>query len=77
MMCSPAGRAAQRTIRQAQRAGALQATKISCSSRLRLFAWQIERRLSKEEILTRYLMLAPYGGNLEGVRAASLAYFGK
>ncbi|MGD9914819.1 MAG: penicillin-binding protein 1C [Rhizobiaceae bacterium] len=40
-------------------------------------AWQIERRLSKEEILQRYLVLAPYGGNLEGVRAASLAYFGK
>jgi penicillin-binding protein 1C len=40
-------------------------------------AWQIERRLSKDEILQTYLMLAPYGGNLEGVRAASLAYFGK
>ena len=40
-------------------------------------AIQIERRLSKREILERYLTLAPYGGNLEGVRAASLAYFGK
>ena len=40
-------------------------------------AVQIERLLSKDEILTRYLTLAPYGGNLEGVRAASLAYFGK
>ena len=40
-------------------------------------ALQIERRLSKTEILERYLMHAPYGGNLEGVRAASLAYFGK
>lgn len=40
-------------------------------------AVQIERRLSKKEILERYLTLAPYGGNLEGVRAASLAYFGK
>ena len=40
-------------------------------------ALQIERRLSKEEILQRYLTLAPYGGNLEGVRAASLAWFGK
>ena len=38
---------------------------------------QIERRLSKTEILERYLTLAPYGGNLEGVRAASLAWFGK
>lgn len=40
-------------------------------------AIQIERRLSKAEILDLYLQLAPYGGNLEGVRAASLAYFGK
>ena len=40
-------------------------------------ALQIERRLSKREILERYLTLAPYGGNVEGVRAASLAYFGK
>lgn len=42
-----------------------------------LRALQIERRLSKQEILELYLTLAPYGGNLEGVRAASLAYFGK
>ena len=42
-----------------------------------LRALQIERRLSKVEILERYLTLAPYGGNLEGIRAASLAYFGK
>jgi penicillin-binding protein 1C len=40
-------------------------------------AVEIERALSKDEILALYLGLAPYGGNLEGVRAASLAYFGK
>ncbi len=40
-------------------------------------AVQIERRLSKGEILDLYLTHAPYGGNLEGIRAASLAYFGK
>lgn len=40
-------------------------------------AIQIERVLSKREILERYLTLAPYGGNLEGVRAAALAWFGK
>ncbi len=33
--------------------------------------------LSKSEILSTYLTLAPYGGNIEGVRAASLSYFGK
>jgi penicillin-binding protein 1C len=38
-------------------------------------AIQIERRMSKREILAAYLTLAPYGGNLEGVRAASRAYF--
>ena len=42
-----------------------------------LRAWQIERRLSKREILEMYLTLAPYGGNLEGVRAASWRYFGR
>ncbi|KQO83619.1 penicillin-binding protein 1C [Rhizobium sp. Leaf262] len=40
-------------------------------------AWQIERRLSKQQIIDLYLNIAPYGGNLEGIRAASLAWFGK
>jgi penicillin-binding protein 1C len=40
-------------------------------------ALQIERRLSKDEILELYLTLAPYGGNIEGLRAASLVYFDK
>jgi penicillin-binding protein 1C len=40
-------------------------------------AFQIELRLGKDEILDAYLTLAPMGGNIEGVRAASLAYFGK
>jgi len=40
-------------------------------------ALALERRLSKPEILQLYLHLAPFGGNLEGVRAASLSYFGK
>ncbi len=40
-------------------------------------AVQLERRLSKREILALYLKLAPFGGNVEGVRAASLAYLGK
>jgi penicillin-binding protein 1C len=37
----------------------------------------LEHQLSKDQILTLYLNLAPYGGNIEGIRAASLAYFGK
>jgi penicillin-binding protein 1C len=40
-------------------------------------ARQLERRLSKDQILDLYLRLAPFGGNIEGVRAASLAYLGK
>jgi penicillin-binding protein 1C len=40
-------------------------------------AIQLEERYSKDEILSLYLTLAPFGGNLEGVRAASLSYFGK
>ncbi|TDR85204.1 penicillin-binding protein 1C [Enterovirga rhinocerotis] len=40
-------------------------------------AVELERRFSKGELLDLYLRLAPYGGTLEGVRAASLSYFGK
>jgi penicillin-binding protein 1C len=51
----------------------------SLSAKLRqiFWAWEIERRVTKTEVLDLYLGLAPYGGNLEGIRAASLAYFGK
>ena len=42
-----------------------------------LRALHLERKLSKDAILRLYLRLAPFGGNLEGVRAASVAYFGK
>ena len=40
-------------------------------------ALALERRLSKDQILQLYLHLAPYGGNLEGIRAATLSYLGK
>jgi len=40
-------------------------------------ALALERHHSKTEILNLYLKLAPFGGNLEGIRAASLAYFGR
>jgi penicillin-binding protein 1C len=40
-------------------------------------AWQLEGMMSKREVLELYMRLAPFGGNVEGVRAASLAYFGK
>jgi penicillin-binding protein 1C len=40
-------------------------------------ALEIEREVGRQGALDRYLTLAPFGGNLEGVRSASLAYFGK
>jgi penicillin-binding protein 1C len=51
----------------------------SLSAKLRQIvrALEIERQMSKDQILELYLALAPFGGNLEGIRAASIAYFGK
>ncbi|MGX1743869.1 penicillin-binding protein 1C [Bosea sp. NPDC055353] len=40
-------------------------------------AIELEQRFDKAGILDLYLRLAPFGGNLEGVRAASFAWFGK
>lgn len=40
-------------------------------------ALQLESQRSKDDLLEAYLNLAPYGGNLRGVEAASLRYFGK
>ena len=39
-------------------------------------ALQLEWHYTKPEILGIWLSLAPYGGNLEGVRAGSMAWFG-
>ncbi|GBU17968.1 MAG: penicillin-binding protein 1C [Methylobacterium sp. CG08_land_8_20_14_0_20_71_15] len=42
-----------------------------------LRAIELERRLGKRGVLELYLALAPYGGPVEGLRAASFAYFGR
>lgn len=42
-----------------------------------LRAIQLEVHFTKREILQMYYNLAPFGGNIEGVRAAALLYFGK
>ena len=42
-----------------------------------MWRWRFERKLTKREILQLYLTHAPFGGNLEGVRAATLSWFGK
>ncbi|MEN7550207.1 penicillin-binding protein 1C [Rapidithrix thailandica] len=39
-------------------------------------SFQLEWHYSKDEIFEMYLNLVPYGGNIEGVKAASLLYFG-
>ena len=39
-------------------------------------ALQLEAHLSKRDIMAAWLTLAPYGGNLEGVRAGALAWCG-
>jgi len=40
-------------------------------------ALALERRLDKQAILGLYLDRAPFGGNLEGLRSATFAWFGK
>lgn len=40
-------------------------------------AWQLEKLLGKDEILTIYMNRTPYGSNLIGVEAAARRYFGK
>jgi penicillin-binding protein 1C len=42
-----------------------------------LMSFRLEARLSKKEILDLYLTYAPFGGNLEGIEAASQRYFKK
>ncbi len=42
-----------------------------------IVALQLELHYSKDEILTYYLTLTPYGGNVEGLVAATMRYFGK
>lgn len=42
-----------------------------------IHALQLELHFSKNEILQLYLNLVPYGSNIEGVKAASMLYFGR
>ena len=42
-----------------------------------IMAVKLELSMTKPEILETYLNLAPFGGNIRGVQAASLIYFGK
>jgi penicillin-binding protein 1C len=40
-------------------------------------AFQLEWKYNKDQILQLYLNKVPYGGNIQGVKSASLLYFGK
>jgi len=40
-------------------------------------SFQLEMKYSKNEILQMYLNLVPYGGNIQGVKSASVLYFQK
>lgn len=40
-------------------------------------ALALERRIGKAGVLDLYLALAPFGGNVEGLRAATLVWFGR
>lgn len=42
-----------------------------------LVALRLEWHYSKQELLEAYFCLAPYGGNVEGIAAASRIYFGR
>ncbi|MCP3054874.1 penicillin-binding protein 1C [Aurantimonas marianensis] len=65
------------TMQVARMLGRLPTGSLAAKGEQVLVAIALERTRSKAEILSLYLQLAPYGGNLEGVRAASLSFFGK
>src|SRR5436190_3828288 len=62
-----------------QVARALEPGKRNIGSKIResFRAFQLEWKYDKDEILQLYLNLVPYGGNIEGVKAASFLYFKK
>ncbi|MEM7565727.1 MAG: penicillin-binding protein 1C [Pseudomonadota bacterium] len=65
------------TMQAARLSAGLPTRSLSAKVEQALTALALERTRDKAGILATYLTLAPYGGNLEGVRAASLAWFGK
>ncbi|MGI9357183.1 MAG: penicillin-binding protein 1C [Rhizobiaceae bacterium] len=65
------------TMQAARLVSRLPAKSVPAKIEQMLMALALERGRSKDEILSIYLTRAPYGGNLEGVRAASWAWFGK
>ncbi len=65
------------TMQLARKIYAIDSRSVSGKFRQIAAALWLEARYSKREILEAYLNFAPYGGNIEGVGAASLVYFHK
>lgn len=65
------------TMQLARRVYGIQSQSIGGKFKQLAAALWLEARYSKRDILEAYLNLAPYGGNIEGVAAASLIYFHK
>jgi penicillin-binding protein 1C len=65
------------TMQLARKRYAIDSRTITGKMQQMLAAFWLEARYSKREILEAYLNFAPYGGNIEGVGAASLVYFQK
>ncbi|MBS0308828.1 MAG: penicillin-binding protein 1C, partial [Proteobacteria bacterium] len=65
------------TMQLARRLYHIQSQTVGGKLRQVLAALWLEMRYSKRDIIEAYLNLAPYGGNIEGVGAASLIYFHK
>ncbi|MFC5473986.1 penicillin-binding protein 1C [Paraherbaspirillum soli] len=65
------------SMQLARRLYGIQSQNVGGKFRQLAAALWLEARYSKREILEAYLNLAPYGGNIEGVGAASLIYFHK
>src|SRR5690606_15064434 len=73
----PVSGASTLTMQVARLLGQVPTRSVRGKLRQMLTALKLERTLSKDKILELYLTLAPYGGNIEGIRAASLAWLGK
>lgn len=65
------------TMQLARLAGGLNTRTPAGKLRQMAAAFWLEARYSKRELLEAYLNLVPFGGNIQGVGAASRIYFGK
>jgi len=65
------------TMQLARMRWQLKTTSLTGKATQMLHALQLERHYSKDELLEAYFNLAPYGGNVEGVGAASVLWCGK